>query len=121
MVYFTDPTPVVMNGQYAQLAPTSFDLSAIQANPANTTFYVYVNWSGASPTYQITTTEQNESATVMYIGKIVTGSTQITSMQIDKVSRLGNYRVSQAPVGSAFPASSGNPTDTVQLAAGWKP
>lgn len=120
-VYFTDPTPVVMKGTYGQLAPASFDLTTIQADPSNTTFFVYVDWSGATPTYQITTTEQDESASKMYIGKIVTGATQITSMQIGKVSRIGNYRVSQTPVGSAIPASTGNPTQAVQLAAGWKP
>jgi len=120
MVYFTDPTPVVMKGKYDQLAPASFDLTEVQADPSNSTFYVYVNWSGSTPAYQITTTEQAESDTRMYIGKIITGATQISTMQIDKVSRLGNYRISQTPVGMAIPATSGNPTQPATLAPGWK-
>lgn len=115
IVYFTDNVPLILSGKYVTLTPTNIDLSTIQANPANTTFYVYVVMSAGVASYQITTSPQAESVNRMYIGQIVTGATSIQSINMQKVTRLDNYRLSNTSKGSAVSVSTGTPDTTGAL------
>jgi hypothetical protein len=118
IVYFTDIQPLIMNGVYYKLQPATIDLTTIQANPASTTFYIYVVFTNGTPAYVIRTTDQPESPTVLFIGTLVTNATQISAINMQKVTRLGNYRVSATRAGAAIPVSSGTPDAAAVLA--WK-
>ena len=109
LVYFTEVTPVILNGQYLQIQPVTVDLTTIQANPANITFYVYVTVNNGVASYVISATPQAETVNNMFIGTIVTGATSITSINLQKVSRIDKYRLSTTSQGSAISVSSGNP------------
>ena len=108
-MYFTEVTPVILNGQYLQIQPVTVDLTTIQANPANITFYVYVTVNNGVASYVISATPQAETVNNMFIGTIVTGATSITSINLQKVSRIDKYRLSRTSQGSAISVSSGNP------------
>lgn len=108
-LYFTEITPVLMNGKFFEMPITSIDLSTVKPNPGNTKFYVYVDSSTGTPQYRASTTEISESETNMYIGNIQTDGTKVSNLNITKVSRFGIYRPSETQIGSAFPVSVGNP------------
>lgn len=113
LVYFTDNVPVLLNGVSFTVAPTTIDLSSIKSDPSNTTFYVYVQVVAGVCSYLITPTQQAESPTMMYLGTVITGASGITSINVKKVTRLDNYRLSTAKQGSSISVSPGTP-DTAQ-------
>lgn len=109
-VYFTDNTPAILNGQFTNLPPVTFNLSSIKTDPTNTTFYVYLTTDlYGFPWYTITPTPQAETASTMYLGKIVTGATSIESINVQKVTCLDLYRFSGVSQGSAVSVSTGTP------------
>lgn len=111
-LYFTEVTPLFMSGQYFDVPITAIDLSTVQANPGNTTFYVYIKLALGTPSYVVSTTTLPETDTQMFIGTIVTDGTKVATLNIKKVSRLDTYRPSTTQIGSAFPVSTGNPTQS---------
>ena len=114
-VYFTDPTPLFMAGNPYTLGVSSVDLMNITPNPANKKFYVYVQLVLGVPRYVIRENEVNDSETTMYVGYITTGPIAITAIVVDKVDRIGTFRISNTPIGSAIPTSSGHPADVGKL------
>ncbi|MCU6295035.1 hypothetical protein, partial [Escherichia coli] len=62
--------------------------------------------------YVISTTLLDETLTNVYVGDIVTGSTSITSIDTEKVTRFLTYRPSTTKRGSAIPASTGVPSSS---------
>lgn len=114
-VYFTDPTPLFMAGNPYTLGVSSVDLMDITPNPANKKFYIYVQLVLGVPRYVIRETEVNDSETTMYVGYITTGPIAITAIVVDKVDRIGTFRISNTPIGSAIPTSSGHPADIGKL------
>ncbi|UYE98569.1 putative structural protein [Xanthomonas phage XbC2] len=111
-LYFTEVTPLFLSGQYFDVPITAIDLSTVQANPGNTTFYVYIKLALGTPSYVVSTTTLPETDTQMFLGTIVTDGTKVATLNIKKVSRLDTYRPSTTQIGSAFPVSTGNPTQT---------
>lgn len=114
-VSFTEPTDVILSGRKYVLDPLTVFLNELTADPANKTFYVYVRLVAGKLVYAIQLDEVPESAINMFIGTIVTGSTSITSLNINKVTRLGNYRPSATAIGAAISVSGGAPQDIVPL------
>lgn len=113
IVYFTQPVPALLYGKYYELPVQSIDLTTIVANPANRTFYMYIEVDGnGDAKYTISTTLLSEELNRVYIGSIVTGATHITTIDSEKVTRFLTYRTSITKRGSAIPASSGNPSST---------
>lgn len=113
LVYFTDNVPVLLNGASFTLAPTTINLTSVQANPANTTFYIYAQVVAGVCSYLITPTQQAESPTMLYLGTVVTGASAIATINVKKVTRLDNYRLSTTKQGSSISVSPGTP-DTAQ-------
>lgn len=111
-LYFTEVTPLFLGGQYFDVPITAIDLSTVQANPGNTTFYVYIKLVLGTPSYVVSTTTLPETDIQMFIGTIITDGTKVATLNIKKVSRLDTYRPSATQIGSAFPVSTGNPTQT---------
>lgn len=119
---FTKAIPVVLLGQYKLLAARNVALSTITASPASKVFYVYVRAINGVVDYYITTTKLAESIDVMFVGQLTTNTSAIVTNSIQRVTRLGTFRVTTAPSGSAIPASTGTPNQLgVKLNAGWKP
>jgi len=111
-VYFTQEIPIFLHGSYYEMPIQTINLSAIQANPANTTFYMYITIVEGEAVYQISTTLLTEELYRVYIGTIVTGASSITSITTEKVTRFLTYRPSTTQRGSAIPASTGVPSST---------
>lgn len=111
VLYFTERTPLFMNGKYYELPVSTIDLNTITENPGNLKYYIYVQIVNDVAQYKATFTQIAESETNMFIGTIQTDGTKISSLNINKTSRFGNFRPSEAKIGSAFPVSTGNPLD----------
>lgn len=116
MVYFTDPQPVFLAGRQYNMAPVNMNLMDLTASPQNKTFYIYVQLSLGVAKYVIRETEINESDTTIYIGRITTGPLAITQITVEKVNRIGTFRISNTPIGSAIPTSAGHPALASKLA-----
>ena len=111
-VYMTQEIPVFLGGIFDKLSPVSYNLTSIKANPANSTFYLYVqmNRSTGKASYVISESQIAESLTSTYVGTIVTGATSIDSIVTEKVTRFMTYRPSVTKRGSAIPCSTGVPS-----------
>jgi hypothetical protein len=112
-VMFTGEVSAMMNGYARKVPAGTFDLAP------NTTYYVYLRWNGSEISYYFTTQDLAETATRMYIGRVVTGATTVTTLSLVRITRIDTYRLSTSPIGSAIPVASGNASDPSNLAAGW--
>jgi len=114
IIYFTEETPVILSGKSFTMPITNIDLTTVKANPANATFHVYVQMVEGLAQYKITEEVIAETGTsaynLLWIGTITTNSLQISSINIQKRSRLDVFGPSIQPAGSSFPVSSGLPS-----------
>lgn len=113
-VYFTREVPVFLAGMFDRLVVQTLDLTTIKSNPANSTFYIYIemNRSTGKASYVVSTTLLDETLTRAFIGTIITGATNISSIETEKVTRFLTYRPSTTKRGSAIPSSTGVPSGT---------
>lgn len=109
IVYFTEAVPVILNGREGDAPITSIDLTTVKANPANTTFYVYVVENNGAMSYRIVTAEETPTINKMYIGTIVTSGSAISNIALKKRSRIGIYQISDTNTGTSIPVSTGMP------------
>lgn len=93
VLYFTEETSVVLNGRFYKLPPQNFNLLTLTATPANRTFYVHVQVVNGEAKYLVSLTKQADSATLLYLGRVVTGANTITSIDVRKASRLENIQL----------------------------
>lgn len=119
VIYFTEDTPVIINGVPGMLRSTSIDLVTVKANPANSTFYVYVELKSGLPVYVIYDRYVAETVTTLLVGTVVTGDLSISTIRVDKVTKFAGFRLSTSPLGSSIPASAGFPSREGHLDAGW--
>lgn len=114
ILYFTENTPVLLSGKSFTLPIQTVDLRNIKANPANTTFNVYVRMYQGNAEYYISEEIVAESGSTAYnllwIGQITTNATQISTINIMKRSRLDVFGQSLESRGSSFPVSYGLPS-----------
>lgn len=108
-VYFTEETPVILNGREFNIPSTSIDLRTIKSNPANTTYWVYIEQEGDKCEYKIYTTAKPATWKRMYIGYITTNDTQLQIINITKRSRFNIYQISDRQAGTSIPVSTGHP------------
>ena len=109
IVYFTEDVPVILNGREGTAPVTSIDLTTVKANPANSTFYVYVVETNGVMSYRITATEEAPTINKMFIGTIVTSGNAISNIVLKKRSRIGIYQISDTRSGTSIPVSTGMP------------
>lgn len=114
IVYFTEETPVMLSGKSFTMPIQNIDLRTVKANPANTTFHLYVRMEQGIAKYYITENVIAETGTsaynIFWIGTIQTNSTQIASINVKKRSRLDVFGESLEAAGSSFPVSYGMPS-----------
>lgn len=115
VLYFSEETPVVINGNYYILPVGNIDLRTIIADAANRTFYVYVRVVSGVAQYVVQTGQTAESATNMLVGTVTTDATRIVAINAEKVTRIVNARISITARGSAIPVSTGLPRQTGKL------
>lgn len=116
LVYFTQEIPFLLNNEYGVMPATTLNLLSVDPDPSNKEFLVYLAGSALyGYNYSTTNFGNAESNQRMYIGKIVTGDTSITTIDIQKVTRLGNYRISTKKQGKSIPATAGNPSEAAHL------
>lgn len=116
-VYFTQDVPVFLGGKFAKIPPTMLDLLGMHPSPENPgeeTFYIYavMDRNSSSASYMVSTSKLAETMTSTYIGKVMTDSNGIVSIESEKVTRFLLYRPSTYARGAAIPASSGFPSQT---------
>lgn len=116
ILYFAEPIPIILGGREYTIPITSIDLRTIKANPASTTFYVYIEAVDATTAkYTISATELTATTSRMYIGTVVTNTSQINQINITKRSGINKYQISATKAGSSIPVSTGLP----QQAGNW--
>lgn len=113
-VMWTAEVHAVMMGRYRPAPVYSVTLQP------NTTYNVYLRYNGTKTSYLVTTDDLAETTTSMYLGRIITGASAVTSNTVTRVTRIDTYRVTATPSGSALPVTVGTPNipDT-KLANGW--
>lgn len=106
--YIGENIPMLMNGKYATLPSEAIDLTTVKANPANTSFYIYVEDTGGDGFEYVTyTAPQPETLTRCYVGLVVTDNTKIAQQFMVRIVRLGIYRLSTEQIGSGLPIVDG--------------
>lgn len=120
LVYFTEDTPVIINGVVGVLKAGNINLASIKANPANSTFYIYVQMNGGFASYAIRPTFETETDTFMFIGTAVTNDSGISTLTVEKVTKFAGFRLSATPAGSSIPVTPGLPSRESHIHPGWK-
>lgn len=105
-VLYSSEISVLMNGKIGIIPTQTIQLVSVTADPANKTFYFYVQWTGTGFVLVPSLTTIPESATSTYVGAVTTNATGITGNTLQKVTRLDTYRLyNSAPIiGSAIRA-----------------
>jgi len=111
---FTQAIPFLCWGSYYLLPAQSIVLNASKR------LYAYAVVSNNVASYLFSETYLVESATQIYIGQVVTSISAISSVLLEKVTKLDNYRLSATGRGSSIPVTTGLPTAPAALDASWK-
>lgn len=119
IVYFSEDTPVIINGSSGVVPQTTIDLTTIKANPANTEFFVYVVDDNGSFSYRILPTYVPEDYNTLLIGTITTDNSRIVSMGVDKITKFSGKTLSATPRGQSIPVTGGLPSQAATLVDGW--
>lgn len=121
-IKFTKTIQAYVQGVFKLFPIQDIVLTTINPTPANKTFYVYVKVVAGDLAYVVSTDLLGETMGTMYIGKVITGASAITSHTItDRITRIGVNRISQAAIGSAVPVTGGSPVVADKLAPAWHP
>jgi hypothetical protein len=120
-ISFTAQVPSMMAGYDLPAPIASINLATLATDVSNRTLFVYLRFDGVAIKYLVSLTALAETSGKMYIGKIVTGDSNISSVSIQRVTRIDTYRVSTTPVGSAIPATTSTPDLMAQLNPAWIP
>jgi hypothetical protein len=119
---FTKVIQAYVQGVFKLLPIQDIVLTTIDAAPANKTFYVYVSVVAGDLAYRVTLSLLPESLGTMYIGKVVTNGTAITSHTVtDRITRIGIDRVAVSAQGCSIPTTAGSPIAADKLSAAWHP
>lgn len=108
---FNNIVPLFLGGLYVLVPGQVLNLN-VNNNAQNRTINIYVRLELGIPSYHFNFAEEAETNVSMFIGKVTTNSTSITSVNINPISRFGVFRASTTNIGGAFPVSTGHPTQT---------
>lgn len=106
---------VAFNGRPYKMPPGIIDLRDVSPNPSNKTFYIYIVLVNGIPVYQVTDEKRLETAFQLWVAKVITGATQIISIERYNVFAMNGSRVSEIKRGNCIPASSGLANEEGQL------
>ena len=114
----TDVIDVQLGGVYGRIEPQTYNLTdptvSDVVDPRNKTIYIYVVLELGKPKINFREVAMAESIYAVYIGKCITDLYGVMELDVQPVSRIGNYRPSATPRGASFSVSSGT-ADTERL------
>lgn len=99
--------PIVMGGIEVVIPPQSIDIRKQVWAVENRTIYLHAQIINGVVHLRLTTQFLNESDKLALLATIVTTKDSISSIDAKPVFRIGTWRVSDAPAGSAIPVTSG--------------
>jgi len=107
-VYFQQAKNVLIAGKMYNIPATYIDIMALDPNPANKVFYVYLSYLNGQATYSISRNVLPESSSQAMIAKVVNGPTQIDRIEPYNRFTMDGAQISSVRKGSAILASSGS-------------
>lgn len=99
---------VVLDGIETRIMPQVYDLTTFTPTPANRTFYFYLVSNGVDVNVVVSLTKLSESFTRTLFAVVTTGAETVENIVAKPFTRLGLYRISQTPIGTAVPATVGS-------------
>lgn len=107
----SDTIDVQIGGVFGRIEPVTYDLTdptvSDVIDPRNKTIYIYVTLELGEPKLNFREIPLAESVYTTYIGQCITDEYGIMEVDIQPLTRIGNYRPSATPRGSSFSVSSG--------------
>lgn len=98
VIYFSNDERFYANGVTYDLPKQSIDLTTYPdiSGYKNKTFYIYVEVVDNDAEYRLYESKLSDTSRRLYIGYCTTGDTQITDIQVDRATRMGNiYELQQ--------------------------
>jgi len=115
VIFFKTDIKVVFNGKPFVLPSGTIDLRDISPSPQNKTFYVYAALRNGVPIYEVVEEKRLETPFQLWASKVVTGDSQILTIERFNVFAMNGNRVSETKRGNCIPASSGLANEEGQL------
>ncbi len=116
---FPSPLPVMILGKQYTLPATTIDLSTIDSDPTNKNFFVFVGLNNGVAEYRVTTTVRADTIDEIYLGVVTTDTSSITSITMEKVTKIAHFRLSSTPRGMSIPVSLGDVHNAGNLHPDW--
>lgn len=92
-IYFTQEIQFFIGGTTHHIPETTIDLQTLYPSTHKTNkFYIYASVEGGTAHYELSEQYIADSSTAIYIGVCETDETQITNLQVNRATRLGNFR-----------------------------
>ena len=118
---FTAQIPLVLWGRGFTLPMINKLITDDVPSPAGKTLYVYAVVTGNTATYKLYEAFQIDGFNQLYIGTVTCGASAISAVNVGKVTKLDNFRLSATPIGGGIPYSTGLPTAAGAIPTAWKP
>jgi len=114
-VYFSDPTPCMVDGSYTQIDQTTYELNP--ATDGNKTFYVWLVKRSGVISYQVVPMSAATPAadSALYLGYFTTNGEGINVVAVEKRVAIGGMELGRVSQGSAIPLTSGTPNSPGRL------
>lgn len=103
------PVPAFFNGKYYHIAAS--DVTMITTVSSARWLYLVLT-DGVLGYSLLDNYSSSESPTCMFVGTIHTDTAGVVTTQLEKVTRLGNNRLSTVQRAGSIPVSTGNPADS---------
>ena len=114
----TDLIDIQLGGVYGQIESATYSLTdptvSDVIDPRNKTIFIYMTLELGKPRINFREVPMAESIYTTYLGKCITDDYGVMEIDIQPVTRIGNYRPSATPRGASFSVSSGT-ADTERL------
>jgi hypothetical protein len=107
-VYFQAARDVLISGKMYDIPATYIDILNQDANPANKTYNVYLQYANGAGTYKISSDILPESSSQALIARVFCGPTQIDRIEPYNRFTMDGAQISAKREGSAILASSGS-------------
>lgn len=121
LLQFTTQIPLVLWGRHYSMPMINKLITDDVPSPAGKTLYVYAVVSGNTASYKLYETFQNDGYNQLFLGTITCGASAISAVNVTKVTKLDNFRLSPTPIGAGIPYTTGLPTAGGSIPNSWKP
>lgn len=105
---YIEESDLIFNGNVYTVPQHTLDIRDTESSPGNKTFYLYVRLVAGVADYYVSLTKLPDTLYHMWIGKVITNTTQIVTIERSNVLSLNGIRISTFRQGSAIMGSSGN-------------